>query len=185
MSLAPRMLLNNAMKAGIPLLIFLLLLPLSAARAADTYFDMQGGGTVRVDPDTNRATITRGGVTTPMWDGTHRMEDGSILIINRGVAVPNQPVLDARKLPEPREEEWASELIVGYSPCEKLVRRVCGREDQCAGAEGCNLARQLLGMEREERDASDSQNLTTYTSGRCQRVEMETGIFPVCKQDKR
>jgi hypothetical protein len=162
----------------------LLILPLGTAMAAGTNFGMQGGGTVSVDPDTNRATITRDGVTTPLWDGTHRMSDGSVLIIRQGEVVPNQPILEAREPPKPEEEEVAGVPIVGYSPCEKLVRQVCGRDDQCAGVEGCNLARQLLGMEKEERTASDSPNLTTYTSGKCRRVASDPGIFPECRQDR-
>jgi hypothetical protein len=173
------------MKLAHRLLFMLLSLPLHTAGAADAYFGMEGGGRVVVDPDTNRATITRQGVTTPLWDGTHRMEDGSILIIRHGEVVPNQPILEAGERPEPKaEEEWKVEPIVGYSPCEKLVRQVCGREDQCAGSEGCNLARQLLNMEHDERAAADSPNLTTYTSGRCRSVQNDTKLFPDCKQDK-
>ena len=166
------------------LLFFLVSLSSGPVRAADAYFGMQNGGTIKVDPDTNRATVTRDGVTAPMWDGSHRMEDGSILIIRQGVVVPNQPVLEAREPPVPEDEEWAIEPIVGHSPCEKLVRRVCGRQDQCAGGEGCNLARQLLNMEQEERASADGPNLSTYSSGRCKRVAADVGLFPDCKQDK-
>jgi len=170
------------MKLAHRLLFFLLVLPVHAG-AAGTYFGMEGGGTVSVDPETNRATITREGVTSPLWDGTHRLEDGSILIIRHGEVVPNQPILEARERTRPKEEEWKVEPIVGYSPCEKLERRVCGREDQCAGGEGCALARQLLDMEKDERAAADSPNLTTYTSSRCLSVENDTGLFPDCKRD--
>jgi len=163
--------------------VILLILPLGTALAAGTSFGMQGGGTVSVDPDTNRATITRSGVTTPLWDGTHRLDNGSILIIRNGEVVPNQSILEARQPPKQEEEETVTVPIVGYTPCERLVRQVCGREDQCAGVEGCNLARQLLNMEKEERAASDSPGLTTYTSGRCRRVASDPGIFPECKQD--
>lgn len=173
------------MKPVTCLLFVLLVLPLSTAQAANAYFGMQNGGTVAVDPNTNRATITRDGVTAPMWDGTHRMEDGSILIIRQGVVVPNEPVLKAHERPRPEEEDWAIEPIAGYSPCEKLVRRVCGRKDQCADTEACDLARQLRDMEQEERNDSDNPSLTTYTSGRCRRVEMDVGLFPDCKLDRR
>lgn len=160
-----------------------LLLAPAAASAVDPFFRMPGGGTVTVDPDTNRATITRDGVSSPMWDGTYRAEDGSLLIIRQGVVVPNEPVLGTRKLPGHAEDEWAVEHIVGYSPCEKLVRRVCGRKDECAATEPCDLARQLLHMEEEERDASTSRNLTTYTSSRCLTVDSDPGLFPDCAMD--
>ena len=173
------------MKPALRLLFLLLILPLAAARAADTYFGLQDGSRVTVDPDTNRATVTRDGVSAPMWDGTHRMQDGSVLIIRQGVVVPNEPVLEARERPKAEEEEdWDVQHIVGYSPCEKLVRRVCGRKDECADSEACNLARQLQDMEEAERDESSNRSLTTYTSGRCLRVEKDPGLFPDCRLDK-
>lgn len=162
------------------LLLAVSVLPWSRLQAAAWDSSLQGGGAVSVDPDTNRATVTRDGVTTPLWDGTHRLQDGSILIIRRGMAVPNKGILDSRK-PLPREpEEWEDALIVGYSPCEKLVRNICGRHDECTDAEACNLARQLLDMEREERDASDNKYLMTYTSGQCLKAIRDEEFFASC-----
>jgi hypothetical protein len=164
------------------LLVLALILPVNAAHAADPEYRTQSGGTVQVDPDTNRATITRGGVTTPLWDGTHRMEDGSILIINRGVAVPDEKILESREpSPPPEAEMWLGAPIVGYSPCEQLVRHVCGGKNQCAKSEGCNLARQLLDMEEDERDASERPNRMTYTSGQCKHVATDIRTFPPCR----
>ncbi|MEZ5541953.1 MAG: hypothetical protein R3F42_07910 [Pseudomonadota bacterium] len=165
-------------------LLFALLsfLPTAAVHAADGTYGMPGGGTVTVDPGTNRATVTRNGVSAPLWDGTHRMDDGSILIIRQGVVVPNVTELGARQAPAAEEgEHWQVEQIVGFSPCEKLVRRVCGRKDECANTEPCDLARQLLQMEAQEREDSSSRSLTTYTSSRCQGVDSDPGLFPDCK----
>jgi hypothetical protein len=99
--------------------------------------------------------------------------------------VPNEPVLEAHERPEPEEEDWEIVPIVGYSPCERLVRRVCGRKEECAETEACDLARQLVAMEEEERNDSNNRSLTTYTSSRCKRVENDPGLFPTCKQDQR
>ncbi|MGD2112397.1 MAG: hypothetical protein PVI50_03345 [Gammaproteobacteria bacterium] len=173
------------MEHVIRLLSVLLLAAANMAYAAEPTFGMQGGGTVTVDPDTNRATIHRDGVTAPLWDGTHRMQDGSVLIIHQGMVVPNEPVLGARAGPEAEEEDWPVEPIVGYSPCEQLVRRVCGRGDECVDTEACDLARQLLDMEAEERDQNTTRNLTTYTSNRCLSVEKDPGLFPDCARDPR
>jgi hypothetical protein len=174
------------MKFALGILWFLaMLLAVQWAPAAGTNFNLQGGGSVNVDPDTNRATVTRGGVTTPLWDGTHRMQDGSILIINRGVAVPNASTLQPEQLPPPEVQEWEGAPIVGYSPCEKLVRRTCGRENQCAGAEGCILAGQLLDMEQDERAASKNPNRMTYSSGQCLNVVTDAELFPLCPQQGR
>ena len=172
----------DTMKSAASILLLLMLLMLAhGILAADPGFRLQNGGAVSVDPDTNRATVTRDGVTTPLWDGTHRMHDGSILIINQGITVPNQSVLEARQLPIPEAEEWEGAPIVGYSPCEKLVRRVCGRENQCEAIEGCNLARQLLAMEQDERAVSERRNRMTYTSGQCMNMESDAAVFPHCR----
>ncbi len=163
------------------LLVLVLALPVVAVPADDPEYRTQSGGTVRVDPDTNRATITRGGVTTPLWDGTHRMEDGSILIINRGIAVPDEKIIESREPAPPHEPEmWVGAPIAGYSPCEQLARRVCGGKNQCIDTEGCGLARQLLDMEQGERAESGNRNRMTYTSGQCKQVEANIETFPTC-----
>jgi hypothetical protein len=164
------------------LLLLMLVLASHTVLAADPNFRLQQNDVVTVNPDTNRATVTRDGVTIPMWDGAHRMRDGSVLIINRGIAVPNKATIETRRLPPPRAEEWEGAQIAGYSPCEKLVRRVCGVKNRCGEAEGCNLARQLLDMEQDERAAGKDRNRMTYTSGQCQNVMMDGEVFPVCAQ---
>jgi len=161
----------------VTVLMALFLLP---ARAAQWSSTLEGGGTVTVDPETNRANITRDGVTTPMWNGVHRLQDGSSLIVNHGVAVPTQPIIESRRLPPPETEEWEDVNIVGYSPCEKLVRQVCGRQNQCADVEACAPANQLLAMEQQERSDSDSPNLMTYTSGQCLNAMKDREYFTLC-----
>jgi hypothetical protein len=154
--------------------------PLAVTQAADWTTTLQDGSRVTVDPDTNRATVTRRGFTSPLWDGTHRTQDGSILIIKRGTAVPNEPVLEARHLPQPEPESWEGFPIAGYSPCEELVRHVCGKQGQCADADACDPARQLLKMEDEERDASRMRSRMTYTSGQCKQARKDVDYFKAC-----
>jgi len=166
------------------LLLAISVLPWFRLQAAGWNPSLQDGSAVSVDPDTNRATVTRGGVTTPLWDGTHRMQDGSILIIKRGMAVPNKAILESREPPLTEPEEWEDVLIVGYSPCEKLVHSVCGRNDECVAAEACDPARQLLDMEREERDSSGNRNLMTYTSGQCLKARSDEEFFTACVQQE-
>jgi hypothetical protein len=168
------------------LLFLVLVLPMHTTLAADPNFTLQKGGQVTVNPNTNRATVTRGGVTSPLWDGTHRLHDGSVLIINQGVTVPNRTILESRRqLPPSEIEEWEGAPIAGYSPCEKLTRRVCGKENQCEEIEGCTLARQLLDMEQDERTASEDLYRMTYTSGQCQNVVKDVELFPICAQHDR
>jgi hypothetical protein len=135
---------------------------------------------VTVDPTTNRATITRGGITSQLWDGAHRMQDGSILITSHGVAIPNESILESRELQPPETEEWEGVRIVGTSPCERLVRRVCGAENQCKDAEACSPSQQLLEMETGERNASKNRGLMTYTSGQCQKAMKDREFFTSC-----
>ncbi len=166
-------------------IILLLLLALSftvqSIRAADSTYQLEGGGSVAVDPDTKRATVTRDGVSTPLHDGTHQTQDGTTLIIRRGVTViPNEPPPPPREPEELAAEHWEGAPIVGYSPCERLVRTVCGKQDQCADIEGCALARQLLDMETQERNSSENRNRMSFTSGQCVEMTPDTGLFPAC-----
>ncbi len=167
------------MKYAIPF-TFLLAAALQAL-AADTAPGLQYDGAVTVDPDTNRATITRDGVTTPLWDGVHRLQDGSVLIIRQGISVSREPVPGTRLPPIPETAEWEGAPIIGHSPCEKLVNRVCGEQQRCGESEACILARQLLTMEQDERAASENRNRMTYTSGECHRVDADRELFPFCK----
>jgi hypothetical protein len=150
--------------------------------AGDWQSRLQDGSVVTVDPDTNRATVQRNGVTAPLWDGHHRTEDGSLLIIKRGIATPNKAIIESRRAPPPRVEDWEDAPIVGYSPCERLVRTVCGKQDECADVEACELAWQLLTMEQEERINSANQNLMTFTSGQCLKAKKDRELFTVCRK---
>lgn len=161
-----------------------LLLDVRIATAREWSSTLEGGGTVTVDPHTRRATVIRDGVQTPLWDGIHRLQDGSTLTIRSGVAVPTEPMIQS---PPPvtedsRLKEWIGAPIVGYSPCERLVRDVCGKTDECATAPGCEPARQLLEMERQERKSATSPNIMTYSSAQCQQAHQDRTLFGLCGQ---
>jgi hypothetical protein len=157
----------------------------SLVLAADWNSNLQGGGVVSVDPDTLRATVTRDGVTTPLWNGVHRMQDGSALIVNHGEAVPGAPASSPpRQLPAPESEDWEGALIAGYSPCEQLARHVCGMQGECATAEACIPSRQLLAMEDEERRQAVDRSRMTYTSGQCIKARADEVYFSACRTGK-
>lgn len=162
----------------------LMLLEIRSGMAREWSSTLDGGGTVTVDPRTRRATVTRGGIQTPLWDGVHKLQDGSTIIIRSGVAVPTVPMLEAEQpQPEaPKLKVWIGAPIVGYSPCERLVRKVCGSNDECATAAGCEPARQLLTMENEERQANSSPNIMTFSSAQCQEAHQDTSLFSACGQ---
>lgn len=148
---------------------------------------LKGGGQVMVDPRTNRIMVERNGVQTQLWDGVHRLQDGSSITVHSGQVVPNTEILRARQqrdVPEEGEgtaaEMWIGAPIVGYSPCEKLVRRVCGEDGECADQPGCPPSRQLLQMEQQERAAEPTPNRMTYASGQCQEADRDRTFFATC-----
>ena len=151
-----------------------------APASADWSSALQGGGTVTVDPDTRRATITRDGVTSPLWNGVHRLQDGSAMIVNNGEVVTGVSRDAPRQLPPPQEADWQGMPIAGYSPCEQLTHRVCGLNNECASSETCNLAQQLLNMERDERSNAKDGSRMTFTSGQCVNAMHDEDYFSRC-----
>jgi hypothetical protein len=156
-------------------------------QAAEWSNTLKGGGQVTVDPRTNRITVQKNGVQTQLWDGVHRLEDGSSITVRSGQVVPNQEILRARRQPDmpeetegPGAEVWVGAPIIGASPCEKLAQRVCGDGRECADQEGCTLAGQLLEMEQQERAAQASANRMTYSSGQCQEADRDRNLFATC-----
>jgi len=156
----------------------------STSVTADWSSNLQGGGTVIVDPDTRRATITRDGVTSPLWDGVHRLQDGSAMIINNGEVVTGLSADAPHQLPPPESDDWEGMPVVGYSPCEQLTHRVCGSNNECASAEACNPAQQLLTMERGERSKAKDGSRMTFTSGQCVKALHDGSYFTRCSVTK-
>ena len=151
-----------------------------ATQAAEWSSTLKGGGQVTVDPRTNRITVQKNGVQTQLWDGVHRLEDGSSITVRSGQVVPNQEILRARRQPDmpeetegPGAEVWIGAPIVGASPCEKLLQRVCGEARQCADQEGCTLAVQMLEMEQQEREKarrSELRHIERYPEGEREEI---------------
>jgi hypothetical protein len=116
------------------------------------------------------------GGTAPLWDGTHLLEDGSVVIVRDGAIVPTEGMLDT----------WAAEP--GARPemrgryCEQLVRKTCGFGDECARSQPCVLARQLLRMEREEQrraPVGSGPYPNTDATSECLDA-MGNAAFPAC-----
>ena len=60
------------------------------AQAGAWQGQLKDGGQVQMDPQTRRPVVTTPqGVTTQLWDGVHRMQDGSTVTVRSGVAVPS------------------------------------------------------------------------------------------------
>jgi hypothetical protein len=145
----------------------LLLTPLSAALAWTGV--TPEGAEVRVDPDTHRATRTQDGVAMPLWDGVHQLDDGSVVIVRGGTAVPTRQMLETW--------EGAASDAAGHL-CADLVEQVCGPDARCAAAPACAPARQLLIQETAERAAADS-GAVTPSGGQCQAA-LGNAFFAPC-----
>lgn len=76
----------------------------------------------------------------------------------------------------PRCERVAAE----NTACAKLLRKVCGDNKQCADSEACNLARQLVDMEREERMLSRDPSAPTDIGRQCTEA-MSNAFFKACR----
>jgi hypothetical protein len=160
----------------------MVLLALSLGLAADAPADpwqsrLQGGAEVSVDPSTRRAVGTVNGQQRPLWDGVHRLDDGSTLIVRDGIAVPTAPMV----------EQWQAdaepEPLYEYHYCKQLVRKTCGFDDVCDRSAACLRARTLLGDEAREQlglDPRRTLNAQTAAGERCQQA-LSDPSFPACE----
>lgn len=134
------------------------------------------GEAIRIDPSTQRATVTGSdGTSRPLWDGVHRLEDGRTLIIRSGVVVQDVDMSASKR--EPLRIQEDAEAV---SPCVALTRRVCGLKSECESANACGLARQLQKFEDEERH--ERPDIAPQTILRqCRDALSNPTIFPGCQ----
>jgi hypothetical protein len=149
----------------------LLCQPLTAA--AETWSGtLHDGSQLRVDPNTHRAVRDQGGYERPMWDGVHRLDDGSVVIIRDGTAVPTTQMLETWDSgPEVKEAQ-------GGADCQRLVQRVCGPHDACGDASPCASARTL----RDQAGAAGPAGAAGQDA--CAKA-LSDPAFPVCTQVAR
>lgn len=141
---------------------------------------LHDGSVLKVDPETRRPMRYDNGGTVLLWDGTHRLENGAVVIVRDGAIVPTEEMLDTWAVEPGAEPQMRGRY------CEQLVRKTCGFNDECARAQPCVLARQLLRMERDE------QRRTPIGSGRYPNTDstsecldaMGNTAFPACSDSK-
>lgn len=146
-----------------------------AAQAETWRGELQGGGAIRVDPDSHRAVLDDGS-NRPLWDGVHRMGDGSTVIIRDGIAVPTEEMYRAWGSGPVPQPTFADRY------CNQLVRKTCGFDDACGSSAACLRARTLLADESgEQRDLPPAANLypQTATSALCRTALADPG-FNAC-----
>lgn len=133
----------NCERLTVPLRFFWVLLswlPLAPVMAADWQGTLSDGSHVEVDAATHRAWHRQGDRVEPLWDGVHQLQDGSVVIVRHGTAVPTQRMLETW-MHSPEEESR-----LATSACDDLVKQVCGEDNRCATSQPCGLAHQLRDM---------------------------------------
>jgi hypothetical protein len=164
-------------RAGALVVLVLLVTATGPAISGSWTGTLQDGSVLKVDPNTRRPLRYYDGGAAPLWDGTHRLENGSVVIVRDGTIVPTEGMLDT----------WAGEA--GSEPrmreryCEQLVRKVCGFHDECASSKPCALARQLLRIEGEEqRRAPPGSGAFPATPSTNECLDaLGNAAFPACK----
>lgn len=167
-----------------------------SVNAAEWQTQLGTGQPIVVDPTTNRAVIQSGiGQGRPLWDGVHRLRDGSTITIRSGVAVPNEALSrPVSPLPSPAPAEAADQppsTDSTHAPairasrhrghCDHLVLRTCGLNGGCDGAESCHLARQLRNLQRQAK-APDLGN-TGWAEAQCRQALTDDDSFPACHNE--
>lgn len=170
------------------------------AQAGAWQSQLRDGSRVQVDPQTRRPVVTTpGGVTTQLWDGVHRMQDGSTVTVRSGVAVrspsggamPVPPQMTTP--PEVGEAEAPFPAHVASDPataCLVLLRKVCGLHDECRAQESCGHAQQLYGFARDEaaeaaRGGSRLAGRALETARQCEQALADETLFKRCALPQR
>ena len=149
----------------------------SGVDAATWTGTLPDGSSLQVDPRTHRAMRHYEGGATRMWDGAHRLHDGSVVIIRDGQAVPTEQMIETWESGRGPAPEFEQRY------CEQLVRKVCGFHEECATQQACTLAKQLLRFERDEqRRAPITAGVRPQTESgiKCNEALSEASRFPVC-----
>lgn len=144
-------------KASLPGLGLWVLLASSAFAQATWQAELADGQAISVDPATQRALVTSGKAPSrPLWDGVHRLSDGSTITIRAGVLVPNEQSLSIRPAParpvptrpDGDEPPQLPRLARTINACDHLLLHTCGLHGECAAEHPCQLARQLSALQR-------------------------------------
>lgn len=135
------------------------------------------GGVVSVDPRTNKATVFTGKGSTQLWDGTHRLNDGSVIIVQEGIVTSGAGNI-APLAAEPVSSDQATDPPAS-SACVELVIKVCGFSGECKVEPGCSPARQLMQLEKDEAWQTQSKG-PNQTSLQCREALANEEFFARC-----
>ncbi len=133
------------MRYGLIFIFGMLLSSAAVSQGGPWVGTLRDGSMVRIDPATHRALRYTQNGASPLWDGTHRLSNGSVIIVKDGVVVPDQTVMDSMA-----QVPGTSPVAPGRPMCLKLVKKVCGSNNECSDSPACSPARQLLSLENDE-----------------------------------
>ena len=163
--------------------LVLLLVPLESGLAAwET--QLEDGSRIIVDSSTNRATIGSGPASgRPLWDGVHRLSDGSTVTIRSGVMVPTEQSLGLTQTPSvlQQSDEEKPRLPTGprNTVCDRLVLQCCGLYQECGDRDACLLAKQLRSLQRKA--ASRNQAESRWALDQCKQALQDRDNFGSCE----
>ena len=156
------------------------MIQLSAARAVAWNTQLMDGTRIQVDPYTNKAMVLReGSLATPLWDGVHRLRDGTSITVRAGIMVPNTQMRNLRRGLDREAPDRAP------GACQALAEKVCGTHGECTASPSCAPAKQLLQMRREEEQEKAGYGLgamTVSTLKQCEHALRDGTFFLPCAQ---
>ena len=138
------------------------------------------GGVVQIDPTTNKATIYTDKGATQLWDGTHQLQDGSVIIVDEGVVTSGGGELQPEVLAPPAPPALEETTPQTSSACVELVIKVCGFNGECSDSPACSPARQLMELEKDEAWQTRSKG-PNKTSGECRKALTNEDFFSQCE----
>lgn len=131
--------------------------------------NLKSGGVVRIDAKTHKPTVFYSGGSTQLWDGVHEMDDGSVVVVRDGVAVPNEVMFNTWS------QNITETLVEKSKQCKKLIRKTCGFEDQCAERMSCKNAQQLMQLQQDQ-----PINPRSKSESGCAEALSDHKTFPEC-----
>ena len=155
---------------------FISLLLVATVEAEEIGARLQDGTPLLIDPISRSVQVLKDGVVgRSLWDGVHRLDNGTTLTVSGGVLI--------RQVGSTHERE--SNTTDTPSRCEALLTQACGDQDQCTTSPGCQAARQLLHMEEQERQPGERHSALTPTSTTCTDASRDRDYFVPCSQKNK
>lgn len=188
----------NLLIINLWLILYISLIPYTQAETWQA--QLSNGNVLQVDSQTRRPVLKHHDHTAPLWDGVHKLQNNSIVIIKNGVVVPNEKMYQSwLQPPHPKTK-------VAIDPCELLVRRVCGLQGNCSTSQSCDLAQQLQTLEgnvsntnlaKNKKEQADKSAKTAKSAkanqnnaeqrnkdkNACRKALLDVVTFPPCGQD--